>query len=86
MHILLRESWYVSPFFVIIICIQYYHNNIDNIIHIHDHFQGGNNTEVDMLDLATITSMDDENPVDNEKYLGNIVYSSTLIYNTFKIK
>ena len=32
--------------------------------------EGGNNTEVDMLDLATITSMDEENLVDNETYIG----------------
>ena len=38
-------------------------------------FKGGNNTEVDMLDLATITRMDDENPVDNETYLGKTKYS-----------
>ena len=31
---------------------------------------GGNNTEVDMLDLATITSMGEEAEANSEMYLG----------------
>ena len=61
-------------FFVIIIFIQYYHNNIDNIIYIHDNiiFKASITPK---WTCSTITSMNEENPIDNETYLGKIIAS-----------
>ena len=66
-----------SPTMKASVCLTYfpitplYDNTIDFITNIYDNIcVGGNNTEVDMLDLATITSMDPENPVGNETYIG----------------